>query len=224
MTKSRYWLKACTLAALALPTAANAFAQNHEGQPGEVDGERTEEGAAAASVAPNLTLVKTTIGTETQFLTFAFNPVPGFAPTSLVCPSTHAAGCTVKVEVSAQISAVSWNNSADIDVDVTGPGQAVQPHNFVSVDSTTDGPLADVHTFQWMKRGIPAGSTQTVNILSQPTCKVVLLVQDSVPQQFSCISTSRLRNHGTRKSGEGRIGKSTSRSTPVVRGRWPGLR
>jgi hypothetical protein len=168
VTKSRNRLITCLLAALTLPMAANAFAQSQGGQPREVGGERPEEDAATASrpqVAPNLTLGKTTIRTETQFLTFTFNPVPGFAPTILVCPSTHKAGCTIKVEVSAQISDVSRNNSADIDVDVTGPGQAVQPHNFVSVDSTTDGPLANVHTFQWLKTAIPAGSTQTANIL-----------------------------------------------------------
>jgi hypothetical protein len=47
---------------------------------------------------------------------------------------------------------------------LTGPGQAMQPHNFVEVDSTTDGTHFDAHTFQWMKEGIPAGSAQTVNI------------------------------------------------------------
>lgn len=164
MTKSRNWLKTCMLVALALPMAANAFAQTNEGQPRKVEGEQSEGDAAAASVAPNLTLAKTTIRTENDFLTFTFNPVPGFAPTTLVCPSTHTAGCTIKVEVSAQIDDVSPDNSADVAVDVTGPGQAIQPHNFVEVDSTTDGTHFDAHTFQWMKEGIPAGSAQTVNI------------------------------------------------------------
>ena len=101
---------------------------------------------------------------EARSSTFTFNPAPGFSPTILVCPSTHKAGCTIKGGSLSQIWEASQNNSADIDVDVTGPGQAVQPHNFVGVDSTTDGPLANVHTFQWLKTGIPAGSTQTVNI------------------------------------------------------------
>jgi hypothetical protein len=165
MTESKSWLKTCLLVALALPMAANAFAQTNEGQPREVEGERSEGDAAAASVAPNLTLARTTIRTESNFLSFTFNPVPGFAPTTLVCPSTHAAGCTIKVEVSAQIANVSPDNAADIDVNVTGPGQTVLPNNFVSVDSTTDGRLNNVHTFQWVRGRIPAGSTQKVNIL-----------------------------------------------------------
>jgi len=47
---------------------------------------------------------------------------------------------------------------------IDGPGESVDPNQFVNIDSTTTGPLASAHTFQWMKRGIPAGSTQTVNI------------------------------------------------------------
>jgi hypothetical protein len=181
MTKSRNWLITCLLVALALPMAANAFAQSHEGQPREdanvsaqaeegqsrdVDGGQgqPEEDAAATAgqqVASNLTLVKTTVITENQTLTFTFNVVPGFAPTTLVCPSAHKAGCTIKVEVSAQIFGVSLDNFADIDVDVTGPGKAVEPHTFVSV---YNGSPTNANTFQWMKTGIPAGSTQTVKI------------------------------------------------------------
>jgi len=148
--------------------AANAFAQDQEeGQSREVDG-LPEEGAAAASgpqVARNLTLVRTTIRTETQGVALTSNFLTGFAPTTVVCPATHAAGCTIKVEVSATIFAISPGNAAQMDVNITGTGPAVDPASFVNVDSTTTGPLASVHTFQWMKRKIPAGSAQTVNIL-----------------------------------------------------------
>jgi hypothetical protein len=183
MTKSKHWPIMCLLAALSLAMAASVFAQSHEGQyreegnvsvqpeegqPPDVDGGRPEEDAAAASgpqVASNLTLAKTTIRTETQLVTFNSKFLFfGFAPTTVVCPSTHTAGCTIKVEVSATVFTLSPGDVAQVDVDVKGPGQAVDPNSFVNIDSTTTGPLASVRTFQWMKRGIPAGSTQTVNI------------------------------------------------------------
>jgi len=136
--------------------------------PERVDGGQPEEDAAALlgpELEPNLTLAKTTIRTETQILTFTFNLFTGFTPTTVVCPSTHTAGCTIKVEVSATIFAVSPGNAAQMDVNIAGTGPAVDPASFVNLYSTTTGPLASVHTFQWMKRKIPAGSTQTVNIL-----------------------------------------------------------
>ena len=68
----------------------------------------------------------------------------------MVCPATHAAGCTIKVEVSATIWALSLGNVAQVDVNVTGPGQAVDPNSLVNIDSTTTGPLATAHTFQWI--------------------------------------------------------------------------
>jgi hypothetical protein len=43
----------------------------------------------------------------------------------------------------------------------------VDPSSFLNFDSTTTGPLASSFTFQWMKRKIPAGSIQTVNIFFQ---------------------------------------------------------
>jgi len=135
--------------------------------PERVDGGQPEEDAAALlgpELEPNLTLAKTTIRTETQILTFTFNLFTGFTPTTVVCPSTHTAGCTLRVEVSATIWMVTPGTVAQMDVNIAGPGQAVDPNSLVNIDSTTTGPLATVHTFQWMKRGIPAGSTQTVNI------------------------------------------------------------
>jgi hypothetical protein len=168
MTKSRHWLIMCTLAALSLAMAASAFAQDQqEEQSREANGQPEEDAAAAASgpqVAPNLTLARTTIRTETLAVTLSSNPFTAFAPTTVVCPSTHTAGCTLRVEVSATIWMVTPGTVAQMDVNIAGPGQAVDPNSLVNIDSTTTGPLATVHTFQWMKRGIPAGSTQTVNI------------------------------------------------------------
>jgi hypothetical protein len=182
VTESRNWLITYLLVALALPVAGNAFAQSQEGQhredgnvsaqaeegqSPEVD-QQPEDGAAAPlgpKVATNLTLAKTTIRTETNLFTFnAKFLFFGFAPTTVVCPSAHTAGCTIKVEVSATIFALNPGSVAQVDVNVKGPGQAVDPNSFINIDSTTTGPLASVHTFQWMKRGIPAGSTQAVNV------------------------------------------------------------
>jgi len=168
MTKSKYWPIMCLLAALSLAMAASAFAQDQqEEQSREANGQPEEDAAAAASgpqVAPNLTLAKTTIQTEGNLLTIGFNLVSGFAPTTVVCPPAHTAGCTIRVEVSAGIWMVTAGTVAQMDVFVNGPGQAVDPNSFINVDSTNTGPLATAHTFQWMKKGIPAGSTQTVNV------------------------------------------------------------
>jgi hypothetical protein len=167
MTESKRWPIMSLLAALSLTMTATTFAQDQEGgQSREVDGQ-PEEGTAAASgsqVAPNLTLARTTIRTETQGVTLSSNLFTAFAPTTVVCPSTHAAGCTIKVEASATIWMVTAGTVAQAVVNITGPGAAVDPNSLVNIDSTNTGPLATAHTFQWMKRGIRAGSTQTVNI------------------------------------------------------------
>lgn len=158
MTRSKPRLIASLLLGLSLLMAANAFAQEHPGQP--------EEDAIAppnAQTAPNLMLAATTVRTETGFLSFGFNAVTAFAPTTFVCPSTHKAGCTLLVDVSAGIWNVSPSSVAQIFIKISGPGAAVDPNSFVNVSVNT-GPLAEAATFQFMKRQIPAGSSQTVNI------------------------------------------------------------
>jgi len=138
--------------------AASVFAQERQGQPG--DDARLAPSAQAAS---NLMLAATSIRTETQILSFGFNSVAGFAPTTFVCPSTHKAGCTILVDVSAGIWNVSASSVAQIFVKISGPGAAVDPNSFVNVSVNT-GTLGEAATFQFMKRQIPAGSSQTVNI------------------------------------------------------------
>ena len=143
---------------LSLLVAAGAFAQEQAGQP--------EEAVVVppnAQAASNLMLAVTSFKTENQILTFGFNSVAGFAPTTFVCPPTHKAGCTIRVEVSAGIWAVSPSNVAQMFLKISGPGAALDPNSVVNVSNNT-GPLADAATFQFMKRQIPAGSTQTVNI------------------------------------------------------------
>jgi hypothetical protein len=138
--------------------AASVFAQERQGQPGD-----DASVAPNAQAATNLMLAATSIRTETDFLSFGFNPVAGFAPTTFVCPSTHKAGCTILVDVSAGIWNVSASSVAQIFVKISGPGAAVDPNSFVNVSVNTRT-LGEAATFQFMKRQIPAGSSQTVNI------------------------------------------------------------
>jgi hypothetical protein len=70
------------------------------------------------------------------------------------CPSTHKAGCTLLVDVSAGIWNVSPSSVAQIYIKISGPGAAVDPNSFVNVSVNT-GPLAEAATFQFMKRQIP---------------------------------------------------------------------
>ena len=146
---------------LSLLVAAGALAQEQAGQP--------EEGVLAppnAQAASNLMLAVTSIKTETQILTFGFNSVAGFAPTTFICPPTHKAGCTILVDVSAGIWHVSPSSVAQMFLNISGPGAALDPNSVVNVSVNT-GPQAEAAAFQFMKRQIPAGSRQTVNIYFQ---------------------------------------------------------
>ena len=158
VTRPKPQLITTLVLALSLLMAANAFAQQPQGQP-EEDASVVPSGQAAAI----LMLAATTVRTETGFLSFGFNPVTAFAPTTFVCPSTHKAGCTLLVDVSAGIWNVSPSSVAQIFIKISGPGAAVDPNSLVNVSVNT-GPLAEAATFQFMKRQIAAGSSQTVNI------------------------------------------------------------
>jgi hypothetical protein len=177
MTKLKYSLLACFLCTALVIIPSSAFAQSEQGQSSGPayaapqvqprDTSQAEEDTARApdaQVAKNLKLASTTIRTETAILPFNFDFFQGFEPTTVVCPENHRAGCTIRVEVSAGIWALTSNNVAQMVVFIDGPGEPIDPNQFINIDSTTTGPLASAHTFQSMKRGIPAGSTQTVNI------------------------------------------------------------
>ena len=178
LTKLKYSLLACFLSTvLMVVLPSNGFAQSEQGQSREAanlapqgqprDTSQPQEDTALSAEpqrAQNLTLASTTIRTETALLSFNFDFFQGFEPTTVVCPADHKAGCTIRVEVSAVIWAVTPKNVAQLNVFINGAGQPVDPNQFINIDSTTTGPFASAHTYQWMKRGIPAGSTQTVNI------------------------------------------------------------
>ena len=139
----------------------NAHAQQAEGQP-------TSDAAAAqvAQVAANLRLLTTTIRTDNNALALGPALVAAFAPTVVTCPAT-AHHCTIRVIVSSQLWGIDPGTVARMNVTIAGLGAAVDPASLVNVDSTSTGNLANVRTFQWMKRNIPAGAAETVRIQFQ---------------------------------------------------------
>ena len=183
MTNAKSFRLACLLVTTLLLRPVNVFAQEQsEQQPSvatgipaaeareqsteAVDLKPVSDAAATDDVASNLTLSSTTIRTQGTGLHLTSTSVPGFGPTSVLCPATHRAGCTIKVEVSALFFNVAQNTDSAIDVVINGTGSAVFPSADPATESTTTTALpgADTHTFQWMKTQIPAGSTQIVNI------------------------------------------------------------
>ena len=141
----------------------SARAQAEEGQPGSAD-VATPEAPQAAS---NLRLYRTTIRTQNDLLPLTTTLTAAFTSTSLTCPTTATAGCTIKVAISSQFWAIGAGDVARMNVTIAGAGAAVDPASLVNVDSTTTGSFASVRTFQWMKRSIPKGSAETVTIQFQ---------------------------------------------------------
>jgi hypothetical protein len=135
-----------------------ATAAQDTGQP-----EKHNRSAIRSIHTGRLILWKSVIDTENDGLGLTTASTSAFHPISLACPSTHTAGCTIKVEVSSQFWNVPSSSVAQVSVSVTG-GLGVNPASVVNVDSTTTGGLATVHTFQWMIGSVPAGTSQTVNI------------------------------------------------------------
>jgi hypothetical protein len=92
-------------------------------------------------------------------------PTNAFTPTSVPCPvSAGAAGCTFRVSVVSQFRDLEADNAAALKVIINGPGTAVMPSAIVQVASASHPLLYSTHSFQWMKRNIPAGTTQTVAV------------------------------------------------------------
>jgi hypothetical protein len=131
------------------------FAQG--GQPSET----------SAPVTPSvntglLALSKTEINTENNLLGLSSTPAAAFAAATFTCPAAHTRGCTLRVDVSSQFWNISAGTTAQVSISSTGG--TINPSSLVNVDADTTGPLASVHTFQWMISGITAGSVTTVNV------------------------------------------------------------
>jgi hypothetical protein len=181
MTKAKYSLFACLPVAALLLSAkfVHVFAQEQPKQalslPASIiqpaaqeqfnDQAVEQDATTGAAVASNLTLSRTTIATSNTGIAIgSATATAGFQPATVVCPSNHTAGCTIRVEVTGQFFNLTKGDSVGTVVDISGTG-TITPGNGISLDSTSDLPLhPEAHTFTWLKTGIPAGSTQTVDI------------------------------------------------------------
>ena len=92
-------------------------------------------------------------------------PTNAFTSTAVPCPaSAGPAGCTFRVSVVSQFRDLESDNAAALKVIISGPGTAVAPSAIVEVASAANALLYSTHSFQWMKRNIPAGTTATVTV------------------------------------------------------------
>jgi len=92
-------------------------------------------------------------------------PTNAFTPTAVPCPATAgAAGCTFRVSVVSQFRDLTADNAAALKVIINGPGTAVMPSAIIQVAAVAHSLWYSTHSFQWVKRNIPAGTTQTVTV------------------------------------------------------------
>ena len=127
---------------------------------------------AQAQNGSNLSPYKSFMRTANTNLSVSTTLVSGFNSTTVICPATHAAGCTIRVQVSTQFSmGCCMQGNFRIKVSIPGTGSQVWPNSLVNVGMMGGGMMGYgdmfAHTFQFMKTGIPAGATQTVSIQVQ---------------------------------------------------------
>lgn len=172
MINVRKQLSACFLSMPLLFGSLGAFAQNpgavvqpivpHEQR--DTAEVKPQEDSATAFVTQNLTLSQTTIRTANDQIDFGSEPVAAFMPTTMVCPATHAAGCTIKVEVTARTADVPVGNAVDYELVINGSGPPVDPGEFLPTTASTVNALGAMQSAQWAKRAIPAGASEVVNV------------------------------------------------------------
>ena len=104
--------------------------------------------------------------TEDTTISFgATTATNAFTSTAVPCPaSAGAAGCTFRVSVVSQFRDLEQDNAAAMKVIISGPGTAVAPSAIVQVASVAHALWYSTHSFQWLKRNIPAGTTATVTV------------------------------------------------------------
>lgn len=114
----------------------------------------------AQEQALNLTLLKTFIRRQNNTLSLTQNEMPAFLPTAVDCPTTAKRGCTLEIQIAGQFG----GNLIQITVAVNGglgmPG--IDPSASIIVCGFGCNP--DTEPFQWMQRGIPAGTKATVTV------------------------------------------------------------
>jgi hypothetical protein len=117
--------------------------------------------AGAQEQALNLALLKTFIRTQNDVLNlYINNPVQAFLPTAVDCPTTAKRGCTLEIKVDGQFA----GNDIQVAVAVSdGSGlPGIDPAASIVVCGA--GCNSDTEPFQWMQRGIPAGTKATVTV------------------------------------------------------------
>jgi hypothetical protein len=128
--------------------------------------------SAQAQNGSNLSPYKSFMRTANTNLSVSTALVSGLSSTTVTCPATHTAGCTIRVQVSSQFSMqCCMQGNFRMKVSIPGTGSQVWPNSLANVAMMGGGMMGYgdmfAHTFQFMKTGIPAGATQTVSIQFQ---------------------------------------------------------
>jgi len=127
---------------------------------------------AHAQNASSLTPYQSSMRTANTNLSVTTTLASGFNSTTVTCPATHTAGCTIRVQVATQFSmSCCMQGNFRIKVSIPGSGSQIWPNSLVNVGMMGGGMMGYgdmfAHTFQFMKTGVPAGATQTVSIQFQ---------------------------------------------------------
>lgn len=127
---------------------------------------------ASAQNASNLSAYQSFMRTANTNLSVGTSLVSAFNTTTVTCPATHTAGCTIRVQVSTQFSmSCCTQGNLRIKVSIPGTGSQIWPNSLVNVGMMGGGMMSSgdvfAHTFHFMKMGIPAGASQTVTIQFQ---------------------------------------------------------
>ena len=121
----------------------------------------------------NLSPYRSFMKTANTNLTVGTSLVSAFSSTTVTCPATHTAGCSIRVQVSTQFSmSGSMQGNVRMKVSIPGTGSQIWPSSLVNVGMMGGSSMmgsGDVyaHTFNFMKMGVPAGASQTVTIQLQ---------------------------------------------------------
>jgi len=116
--------------------------------------------ADAQEQALNLTLLKTFIRTQNNTLSLTQNEMPAFLPTAVDCPTTAKRGCTLEIEIAGQFAGNLIQITVAVSDGLSLPG--IDPAAIIVVCGA--GCNSDTEPFQWMQRGIPAGTKTTVTV------------------------------------------------------------
>jgi hypothetical protein len=161
--------KLVTLCATGLFLAAVAYTRQRQSSQIAMDDiprwseEELSVSPLSAQQALNLTPYRTHIRTENTALSLSSTFVNAFAGTTVTCPSTATNGCTLRIIFSGRYSGATGYDAGYAQATVTGTGSPVDPNPSLPLfPSIPYYPVVATH--QWMRRGVPAGASQVVNV------------------------------------------------------------